>query len=104
MCCVFYKPLQRVQLCWAKTNFLSETAYFGFSASNFTVQDHVLSTAGDALTTLHFLTAHKMVSSNIVDTATVASVLLLLQSKVSFVAEDYQLTNIAFIEGKRNEL
>jgi hypothetical protein len=30
MCCVFYKPLQRVQLCWAKTNFLSQTAYFGF--------------------------------------------------------------------------
>jgi hypothetical protein len=48
--------------------------------------------------------AHKMVSSNMVDTTTVASVLLQLQSKVSFVAEDYQLTSIAFIEGKRNEL
>ncbi len=49
-------------------------------------------------------TAHKMVSSNIVDTATVARVLLQLQSEVNFVAENYQLTNIAFIEGKRNEL
>jgi hypothetical protein len=49
-------------------------------------------------------TAHKMVSSNIVDRTTVASVLSQLQSKVSFVAEDYQLTNIAFIESKRNEL
>jgi hypothetical protein len=42
-------------------------------------------------------TAHKMVSSNIVDTTTVPSVLLQLQSKVSFVAEDYQLTNVVFI-------
>jgi hypothetical protein len=32
----------------------NRTAYFGFSASNFTVQDHLLSTAGDALTTLRF--------------------------------------------------
>jgi hypothetical protein len=29
---------------------------------------------------------------------------LQLQSEVNFVAENYQLTNIAFIEGKRNEL
>jgi hypothetical protein len=54
ICCVFHKPLQRVHFCWAKINFFSQTAYFGFPASNFTVQDHILSTAGDALTTLHF--------------------------------------------------
>jgi hypothetical protein len=28
----------------------TEQAYFGFSSSNFTVQDHILSTVGDALT------------------------------------------------------
>jgi hypothetical protein len=34
---------------WAKP------AYFGFSSSNFTVQDHIPSTAGDALRLLSFI-------------------------------------------------
>ncbi len=44
-----------VQLCWAKTNFLSQTlGYFDlFFSANFTAQDHILSTAGDALTQTH---------------------------------------------------
>jgi hypothetical protein len=52
-CCTCYWPQQqRAQLCRAKTNFLSQAkpALFGFSSSNFTVQDHIPSTAGDALT------------------------------------------------------
>jgi hypothetical protein len=32
-----------VKLCWAKS------AYFNLSSSNFSVHDHVVSTAGDAL-------------------------------------------------------
>ncbi len=42
-CCAFYQRQQTKQLCLAKS------AVFHFSSSNFTVQDHILSPAGDAL-------------------------------------------------------
>jgi hypothetical protein len=45
----FYQPRQPAQLCWAKTIFLSRTGTIGFYSSIFTVQDHILITAGDAL-------------------------------------------------------
>jgi len=46
-CCAFYQPTQSVQFCWAKP------AYFNFSSSILTVQDHILSSAGDALRVCH---------------------------------------------------
>jgi hypothetical protein len=50
-CCAFQQTRQRAQLCWAKTIFLSQTSCICwiFSSSNFTVHDHIPSTAGDAL-------------------------------------------------------
>jgi hypothetical protein len=41
-CCAYYQ--QPVELCGAKTIFMSQTGIFGLSSSNFTVQDHFLST------------------------------------------------------------
>jgi hypothetical protein len=47
---IFYQPWQQL-CCGAKTPFPKPNRHtFGFSSSNFTVQDHILSTAGDALT------------------------------------------------------
>jgi hypothetical protein len=56
LCCAFYQPLQTVQLCWAKTVFLTQTAIFlDFSSSNCALQDHILSTSGDALRASPFI-------------------------------------------------
>jgi hypothetical protein len=38
----------------SQNHFLAKPAYFGFSSSNFTVQDHILSNVGDALTNIFF--------------------------------------------------
>jgi hypothetical protein len=46
-CCAFCQPTQRVKFCWAKP------AHFDFSSSSFTMQDLILSTAGDALRVCH---------------------------------------------------
>jgi hypothetical protein len=43
-CCAYYQLGQPVELCWAKTIFMSQTGIFGLSSSNFIVQDHFLST------------------------------------------------------------
>jgi hypothetical protein len=48
-CCNSYQPLQTLHLCWAKTIFLSQSAFFDFSWPNFTVRNHIWSTPGDAL-------------------------------------------------------
>ncbi len=45
-----YQPPQSMQLCWAKTNFLSQTGTFWlFWTQFYHVRDHILSTTGDAL-------------------------------------------------------
>jgi hypothetical protein len=50
-------------------------------------------------------TVHKMVSSNIVDTATGSQCPFAVAIESKFLLQrTYQLTNIAFIEGQRNEL
>ncbi len=51
----FHQPWQCAQLCGAKTILLSQIGMsWIFSSSNFTVQDHILSTGGDALRTSEF--------------------------------------------------
>jgi hypothetical protein len=49
-CFASYQPPPAVQLYSAKTIFLSQTHIVGLFSSNFTMQDHILSIAGDALT------------------------------------------------------
>jgi len=51
----FHQPPQTVKSCWAKTMPWAKPAYFDFSLSNFNVQCHILSTAGDGLTTDLFI-------------------------------------------------
>ncbi len=49
-CCTIYQPRQTVRIMQSQNHCLqAKLAYFDFSSSNFTMQDHVLSTAGDAL-------------------------------------------------------
>jgi hypothetical protein len=52
-CCTFYQQPQTVRLCWAKTFSSARPTYFTFSSSNFAVEGHILTTAGDALTKEH---------------------------------------------------
>jgi ABC-type uncharacterized transport system permease subunit len=48
LCCAFYQPQQTMQKNWAKTILLSQTG-IDFSASNFSLQGHILSYGGVAL-------------------------------------------------------
>ncbi len=47
----FHQLQQTVKLCLAKCMAWAKPAYFDFSSSNFNVQCHILSSAGDGLTT-----------------------------------------------------
>jgi hypothetical protein len=53
-CCAFYQPLQIVQVKWANTIFRSQTGNFLLFFIQFIMHDHILSTAGDALTPFFF--------------------------------------------------
>jgi hypothetical protein len=64
----------------AKTIFLGQTAYVGYSSSNFTVQDHIPSTVGDALLKYYFgpCTTERILKFLILNTDCHASLLMLL--------------------------
>jgi hypothetical protein len=50
-CCAFHQPQQTAHYDEPKPFSSAKPAYFDFSSSNFAVWNHILSTAGDALTT-----------------------------------------------------
>jgi hypothetical protein len=61
--CAFYQP-KTVKFCWGKTISSAKPAYIDFSSSNFAVEGHILTTAGDALTKEHAALNFELTRSN----------------------------------------